>query len=230
MNDSYVYVIFTLAGAPCYVGKGRGARWLVHNRGQSHNKRLTRIINKYGRLPIIKIREGLSEAESAATEIALIAAIGRGKNGPLVNMTDGGEGAAGRDMRAVMARPEVRAKCSAAKLGRKLSVEHRAAIGAAHVGTKRSAEARATMSAAAKKRGVPLHVIEKFKFAAIGYKHTEDARLRISAALRKRSPISEETRTKLKLAALNRKPISEETRTRMSISASSRRLSSRVAA
>jgi hypothetical protein len=93
-SSFYVYVIFRPDGSPCYVGKGKGNRWRRLRRRR--NPRLERIIAKGAReLPIIKIREGLTEAQAFEVEVALIAAIGRGKNGPLVNMTDGGDGTSG---------------------------------------------------------------------------------------------------------------------------------------
>lgn len=94
----YVYVIFRpWDGSPCYVGKGKGDRWRQF--GARSNRHLLRIIAKAQRLgldlPIIKVRENLTEAEAFQTERAFIAAIGRGKRGPLVNLTDGGEGVSG---------------------------------------------------------------------------------------------------------------------------------------
>jgi hypothetical protein len=48
-----------------------------------------------GEVPYVKVREHITEAEAFETEIALIKAIGRFPFGPLVNMTDGGEGSSG---------------------------------------------------------------------------------------------------------------------------------------
>jgi hypothetical protein len=95
-SDFYVYVIFRLDGAPCYIGKGRGGRWKHHVKN-SHNAHLTRIYAKSGGdLPIIKVREHLTDKQAIETEIALIAAVGRITCGAcLVNLTDGGDGASG---------------------------------------------------------------------------------------------------------------------------------------
>jgi hypothetical protein len=95
-KESYVYILFRPNGVPCYVGKGVGDRWLAHER-QTHNSHLARIIKKAGgSLPKVKIRENLTDAEACETEKAFITAIGRKANGgPLVNMTDGGDGLAG---------------------------------------------------------------------------------------------------------------------------------------
>lgn len=94
----YVYVIFRPNGLPCYVGKGFGGRWKRHS-VNSHNHHLRNIYRKFGPdLPIVKVREFISDFEAIETEVALISIIGRQKEGgPLVNMTNGGEGASGID-------------------------------------------------------------------------------------------------------------------------------------
>ncbi len=99
MKNSYVYVIFRPDGEPCYVGKGRGGRWLRHVT-RSHNPHLQNIYAMAdGHLPIVKVREDITDVEAIETEIALIAAIGREcHGGPLVNQTDGGDGTAGAKM------------------------------------------------------------------------------------------------------------------------------------
>lgn len=98
----YIYVIFRpWDGSPCYVGKGSGNRWVKLSPGDRRNSRpLLRIIAKAKRLgmdlPIIKVRENLSEADAFQIERAFIAALGRkAHGGPLVNLTDGGEGSTG---------------------------------------------------------------------------------------------------------------------------------------
>lgn len=99
MSEFYVYILFRPNGIPCYVGKGKDHRIKYHERvGSNHyNKHLARIIAKAGgSLPNLTLREGLSERDAFAMEIAFIAAIGRiNSGGPLVNLTDGGEGISG---------------------------------------------------------------------------------------------------------------------------------------
>jgi hypothetical protein len=99
----YVYVWFRKNGVPLYVGKAayreddKRQRWQDHIRF-SHNKHFSYIIRKYrGKLPIVIVREGLTEAEAFEVEVALIAAIGRydQDQGPLVNHTNGGDGCVG---------------------------------------------------------------------------------------------------------------------------------------
>ena len=115
--DFYVYVIFRPSGEPCYVGKGKGNRWKQHAK-HSYNPNLKRIYaNAGGDLPIIKFRDGLTDAEAIVLEMALIAAIGRKKDGgPLVNLTDGGDGPIGMVLSA-----ESRAKIGKAHTGKTLS-------------------------------------------------------------------------------------------------------------
>ena len=91
-RDFYVYLFFRPDGRVCYVGKGHGSRWKVFEHREK-NKHLQRIINNAGgSLPSAKVKDGLTEAEAYSLEINLIISLGRGKYGPLVNLTDGGEG------------------------------------------------------------------------------------------------------------------------------------------
>ena len=161
----YVYILFRETGIPLYVGKGRGARWFIHEKrakdGDTYKDRAIRkILLKRRDVPKIKVAEGLTNKQAALIEIALIAAIGRddlGK-GPLVNLTDGGDGCVSPS-RAVRVRmgaknkgrihtKETRAKMSAAKQGFQISPEARAIGAAKRTGQKRSEEAKAKMRAA----------------------------------------------------------------------------------
>lgn len=141
----YVYIFFRLDGSPCYVGKGQGRRWLQHEckktTAKHPNHRLAKIIEEANgiELPKVKIRENLTNAEACEIEIAFIKAIGRGHKGPLVNMTDGGEGNIGwnptQETRQKMSHsgrmrehpktgpcsPERRAAISAAKTGKPIN-------------------------------------------------------------------------------------------------------------
>ena len=101
-NIFYVYLLSRpWNGEPCYVGKGKGKRRMKHAAmGEAHdNKHLANIFAKAARhglqVDCIVLRDGLCEQEAFQTEIDLIAALGRRdlKTGPLVNKTDGGEGA-----------------------------------------------------------------------------------------------------------------------------------------
>lgn len=213
----YVYVIFRPTGIPCYVGKGNGRRWEVSaHRAKSHY--LRRIADAAGgHLPVVKVRENLTEDDAFATEIALIAAIGRiAHGGPLVNHTDGGEGTAGASrsadaiaktaaaLRGLKHSEASRARMRAAHLGETRSPEHRAAIGAAHLGRRNSPETIALMRAvavASGRRPPPLteEVREKLSAASKSWVRPPDYGAKISVAKKgkKRQPFSPEWRAKI---------------------------------
>lgn len=180
MQDFYVYGLFRLNGQPCYIGKGRRGRWTAHFK-HSRNKHLARIIAKSGgALPVVKIREGLTNAEATATEIALIAAIGRhAKGGPLVNMTDGGEGVQG-----LVHSPEARAKMSSVHKGKKLSAQQILRLKEVHTGRKHSREAREKISAKQRGQRRSAEFCEKMRRQNLGRKITEEQRRKISDATR----------------------------------------------
>lgn len=92
----YVYIWFRRNGIPCYVGKGNGGRWRDHIRN-ARNRHLANIFRLADAdLPVVIVRDHMIESEAFELEKALILAIGRkGTGGPLVNMTDGGEGVSG---------------------------------------------------------------------------------------------------------------------------------------
>jgi len=92
---------------PIYVGKGQGERleehWLyakkgILREGNRHKFNKLRKIMKEGLEPIIfRYKNNLEEDVSFLLETKMITTIGRNdkKEGPLVNMTDGGEGLSG---------------------------------------------------------------------------------------------------------------------------------------
>ena len=89
---------------PFYIGKGHGARAEVHVRealqetGHSHKAARIRKILREGHQVMVKRTKSLStESRAFAREKELIALIGRRQlgTGPLVNLTDGGEGSSG---------------------------------------------------------------------------------------------------------------------------------------
>jgi len=97
------YEDFSLIYEPFYIGKGKEGRKLVHlkdyklkNKTHLSNKILS--IRNNGLEPfIVELYDNLSEEESLIIEKNLISIIGRRilKSGPLVNITDGGEGVSG---------------------------------------------------------------------------------------------------------------------------------------
>lgn len=151
-NDFYVYVIFRPNGVPCYVGKGRGRR-AEHHARFSHNRHLKNIYNQSGGiLPLVKIRENMTELEACETEKTFISVIGRLSlgTGPLVNLCDGGEGTSGHKRS-----PESQAKITAAHKGRKHSPEHISRWRESMKGHIVSDETRAKLSAARKGKPRP---------------------------------------------------------------------------
>jgi hypothetical protein len=97
-GNYHLYIYFRPNGVPCYVGIGRNKRWLDHLKKGSGNRHLKAIIALAGgTTPHVKIRDGMTKAQAIEAEIALIAAIGRKDlgTGPLVNLTDGGDGPSG---------------------------------------------------------------------------------------------------------------------------------------
>ncbi|MHB1267072.1 MAG: NUMOD3 domain-containing DNA-binding protein [Acidithiobacillus ferriphilus] len=95
---SYVYIIFRRNGIPCYVGQGVGYRYKRHGFNKNSRNPHLAVIYQASEdpLPVAIIRDGLSRDEAIEIEAAFIRAIGREANGgPLVNLTDGGEGSLG---------------------------------------------------------------------------------------------------------------------------------------
>lgn len=110
-----------------YIGKGQGKRSHDIGRGR-RNSHHQRIVEKHG--IIVKIIEkNLSEEEAFALEIELITNIGRYDlgTGPLVNMTDGGDGYYNPS-------PETREKMRKSAIGRKHTEESKAKMSKNSIG------------------------------------------------------------------------------------------------
>lgn len=182
-RKSYVYVLFRPTGVPCYVGKGVGNRWNVHEREGSHNQHLDRIIRAAGgELPKIKVREQLTDLEAREIEMALIGAIGRGKDGPLVNLTNGGEGFLGGRHTA-----ESREKIGARTRGKRQRPAHTDKIRLALSGVKRKPlpdAVRAKISAALKSSAKSARHILALAESARGKSLSVEHRLKVAKANR----------------------------------------------
>lgn len=208
----YVYAYFRLDGSPCYIGKGKGNRWLQFS-WRTYNEKLSILIVACGgRLPAVKIREGLTERQALDTEIALIAAIGRGRLGPLLNKTDGGDGVSGwvpstlTRQRICVANTgksmsvEARLKMSEARRGRKKSQEHKDKIAAAHLGVKKPAAACAAMKASHATRKMQVIRNAVYQHARMTPEQKAERSAKISEAT-KAAMSRPEVRQKLSLAA-----------------------------
>lgn len=206
----YVYVKFRENGTPFYVGKGSTkGRWLEHERDarrgvKGHRFAIIRSMQARGlEVPTVKIHTNLTEAQANEYEIALIAAIGRLDlgTGPLVNLTNGGDGGGGRQHS-----PETIAKWAAA--GRNISPETRAKRSEALRGRQFSPETIAKWSATRRgRKQSPEHVA---KTAAVqrSRKHSLEHNTKVAASLRGKK-LSLETRAK-KSAALLGRPLSPD--------------------
>lgn len=212
-----VYGLFRPNGQICYIGKGRKNRPSQHfkNPKKHKNKHLGSIIaNAGGALEIQWFVFGVSETEALATEISLIAKIGRGNSGPLVNLTDGGDGVCGlkhsAETKTVLANlakgkkysSETIAKRTAKTRGQKMpprSDDWKKKRSALMSGRKQSEETKAKIAAALAGRKFSQEAKNKIGDALRGRTHTAQARANMSAAhLGHR--ISDETKAKMSAA------------------------------
>lgn len=102
VNGYYVYILYREDGTtPFYVGKGGRDRLNMHERmahkGNTYKDRIILQMLKNGcqQIPKRKVAENLTDAEAKLLEIKLIKQIGRYPDGPLANLTDGGDGVCG---------------------------------------------------------------------------------------------------------------------------------------
>lgn len=200
MNDYYIYAFFRENCEPFYVGKGRGYRWRTHFR-DAKNKKLSYhhlniirdMLNRGIDVPVVKLHQGLTNKQAVEYEIALIAAIGRRRDGGLLaNLTTGGEGFIGLPpesrakqaaaLRGRKASPETKAKMSAARLGRGFSPERNKKVSIAKLGKKFTREARANMSAAKKLQAKKGLIVANLGTRMLGRKHSPETKRKMSEA------------------------------------------------
>lgn len=118
MNDFYTYIYYDPSrnNEPIYVGKGFGGRAWKHLTKRIIHPFIQRLqfMKKNNVKPIIGFYAGLDEELAHLLEVELIQKFGRKDLGlgPLLNLTDGGEGPSGRKHSA-----ESRRKMSLAKKG-----------------------------------------------------------------------------------------------------------------
>lgn len=206
----YCYGLFDWCGVPRYIGKGKEGS----KREEGHEKQ-TDLINiaknefieqtwiMLGEIPKTIIRDNLTEAEAFATEIALIKAIGRLclGTGPLTNMTEGGEGAAGLTWSK-----ESRDRKRLTQTERMASLERREQIRLKLLGRKPS------------KEEVQRMVLARHHSGIIQKPFSRKARENLGNNMRGKT---HSTETKIKMGNSRRgKTHTTETKTKMSVSAS----------
>ena len=163
-SGKYVYGEYSFDYEPFYIGKGSGKRSESHiNEAKKINKsniqinknnlpninlhKIRTIIKIYkstGRWPIVKIiNQNITEKESSDTEMLYIKTIGRYnlKNGPLTNLTDGGEGNSG-----FIVSDKTKKKISNSLKGKKQSFESNKKNSESHKGKSKSLETKLKMS------------------------------------------------------------------------------------
>ena len=119
MNNTYVYALldtrkpgpffyghWKFEYEPFYIGKGKGTRFIKHVRfaeyGHNHYNqfkynKIRKILREGFEVGVRFLKQELDDSVARALEIKLIALIGRAdlKFGPLVNLTNGGDGMSG---------------------------------------------------------------------------------------------------------------------------------------
>lgn len=105
---------------PFYVGKGQGRRHRDHlyRKDKSHMTHRIQKMLALGITPVIEVIRALDQEHAKFLEVCLIACIGRADlgKGPLLNLTDGGDGQSVGFRHSA----ETRAKMSATRKGRPL--------------------------------------------------------------------------------------------------------------
>lgn len=207
----YTYLWMDRNGAPFYVGKGTGKRaWQMTKRSRDF-----KAVHSLGGCTVEIIDQFVLESEAFAHECMLIERYGRIEfGGCLVNKTDGGEGPTGQIMSL-----ESRDRIRAARVGKKLSPEHRAKISegcrnpsdatrAKLRSRKRTPEQNAKIGAALMGREVSNETREKLRKANVGKNLTDEHRekIRLAAVGRK---VSAAHREKIRAANVGKRHTAE---------------------
>lgn len=248
----YIYALFRPSGEIFYIGKGRGNRLHVHGENSRSNLHVARIIAKAGRDGVACsrriLRDELTEEEAFALEREMIASIGREdrKRGPLVNLTDGGEGMSNpcAETRAKLSlahstrprnphREDSKAKMRAARAANPsiFSDERRSKLSAAHKARVWTDESREKARLAAFAREAAMAPEERSERARkreagkkeCGFVISAETRAKLSAfqSARVRQPHTEEAKAKIAAAKRGHKH-SDEWKAQMSVSQKTR--------
>lgn len=222
----YTYVLFNpLSGKPFYVGKGKEKRLHRHEEyalrgrtaGNLHLYNTIRKIKNSGETVLFeKVVESTDEDYCYWLEIYLIDHLGRRDvgAGPLLNMTNGGEGYSGGIVSI-----ETRKKLGAAGIGRPspqkgkaLTVETKLKLSAAKKGRKgcpRSIETRIKISKANRGRILTLEQRTRLTNGHLGMKRSNITRERIRVCSLERSRIAKETGVPYHKVRLSKDKLSE---------------------
>jgi hypothetical protein len=197
--DFYAYIHCKPDGSPFYVGKGKGARCYRLKRDNPYHQR---VVAKYGQQNILVGRLECSSEENAfKLEKGLIKCL-RNAGMPIVNLTDGGDGASGHihseetkqrigssnsiKLKGRKPSEETCRKAIAAKTGSHLTDEQKARIGAGNKGKVRSEQFCEILRVRATGRKQSAEAIEKTASANRGMKRSEETKAKIRAAALRR--------------------------------------------
>ena len=220
LNRFYVYGLFE-RGVPFYIGKGTRDRIKKHDKitrdGSPYpvHCKIRKLNHKYESRILM---DGLTDSDSLELEEATILLVGRRdlNTGPLLNLTDGGEGPAPS--------AETRRRQSIAQTGKKRSIEARMNQSKALKGRTHTDKARRLISeklmghamsqetrdkiSATKKAGVLTDARRKQLSDAgkmsLGRKHTTETKEKIAAS-KKGHSVSQATRDKISATLKSRK-------------------------
>lgn len=152
---NYVYLDPSRSNEPIYVGKGTRGRAYYHMRRKDMHPFVQRLqlMLKMGINPIIEFPfKDISSEEAVINEKHLIRVIGRKDllKGPLLNLTDGGEGNVG-----AICSEEHKRKLSIAHTGKKASEETRAKMRDARFNMSAENKKKITDGSSRRHKGVP---------------------------------------------------------------------------
>ena len=154
MNKFYVYAHYKTGekDIPFYIGKGFGER-AYKKSGKDRNKWWHNIVNKHGR-EVRLLAENLSENDAFWLETHLIGMFGRADlgNGPLVNLTNGGEGNSGRISKLKGSKRPIEFvnKTAKSNTGKKRTLEQRKTMSDSRRGYRASEETKMKQSVSMK--------------------------------------------------------------------------------
>jgi hypothetical protein len=140
MTNYYVYFhVNSLTNEIFYVGKGNCNRAFAKTR---RSDRWLNYVNKY-KYYVRIVKDGMTNEDALELESLLIETIGRKDRlqGPLINMTDGGEGGKGK-----VTSSETKLKMSIAAKGRKMSSEQKQKLSKLNKGKKLSESHKASIT------------------------------------------------------------------------------------